>query len=51
MVFDRVQRGELSEQRFKADMDKFLEKDRDRAVFDLPPRSITQRPAPAEPKS
>ena len=51
MVFDRVQRGELSEQRFKADMDKFLEKDRDRAVFDLPPRSITQQPAPAEPKS
>ena len=39
MVLDRVQRGELSLQRFRADMDKFLEKDRDRAVFDLPPRS------------
>ena len=45
MVFDRVERGELTEQRFKADMDKFLEKDRDRAVFDLPPRSPAQQPA------
>ena len=39
MVLDRVQRGELSLQRFRADMDKFLEKDRDRALFELPPRS------------
>ena len=44
MVLDRLRRGDLPEQRFKADMDKFLEKDRDRAVFDLPPRSAKQKP-------
>ena len=49
MVFDRVERGELSEQRFKADMDKFLDKDRDRAVFDLPPR-LTAQETPTEQK-
>ena len=39
MVLDQVQRGECSEKRLKDGMDRFLEKDRDRAVFELPPRS------------
>ena len=53
MVLDRVQRGELPEQRFQADMDRFLEKDRDRAMFDLPPRPTTPQPTPTqtEPKT
>ena len=38
MTLDRVARGEVSEQRFLEDMDRFLDKDRDRAVFELPPR-------------
>ena len=41
MTLDRVARGEVSEQRFLEDMDRFLEKDRDRAVFDLPPRATS----------
>ena len=39
MVLDRVARGELKETLFKADMDRFLERDQDRALFDLPPRA------------
>ena len=39
MVLDRVARKELAEKLFKADMDRFLERDQDRALFDLPPRS------------
>ena len=38
MVLDRVARGDLTEQLFKADMDRFLERDQDRALFGLPPR-------------
>ena len=38
MVLDRVARGDLSEKLFKADMDRFLEREQDRALFDLPPR-------------
>ena len=38
MVLDRVARKDLSEKLFKADMDRFLERDQDRALFDLPPR-------------
>ena len=38
MVLDRVARGDLSEKLFKADMDRFLERDQDRALFDLPPK-------------
>ena len=41
MTLDRVARGEVSEQRFLEDMDRFLDKDRDRAVFELPPRSTS----------
>ena len=42
MVLDQVQRGEWPEERFLAALDKFLDKDRDRAVFDLPPRPAQQ---------
>ena len=51
MVLDRLRRGDLPEQRFKADMDRFLEKDRDRALFELPPRSITPTTAPVKAES
>ena len=39
MVLDRLARGELSEKLFLGDMDRFLERDQDRALFDLPPRA------------
>ena len=39
MVLDRVARGDLSEKLFKADMDRFLERDQDRALFGLPPKA------------
>ena len=38
MVLDRVARKELAEKLFLADMDRFLKRDQDRALFDLPPR-------------
>ena len=40
MVLDRVARKELSEKLFKADMDRFLEREQDRALFDLPPKML-----------
>ena len=46
LLLDQVQRGEWPEARFLAAMDKFLDKDRDRAVFDLPPRSTAQQTQP-----
>ena len=36
MVLDQVQRGEWPEKRLKGAMDRFLDKDRDRALFGLP---------------
>ena len=42
MVLDRVERGELSEKLFLGDMDRFLERDRERALFGLPPRPAKQ---------
>ena len=42
MALDRVARGEVSEQRFQADMDRFLDQPRDRALFGLPPRPLKQ---------
>ena len=38
MVLDRVERGEVAEERFKAAMGRFLE----RALFDLPPCSASE---------
>ena len=43
MVLDRVARKDLSEKLFKADMDRFLERDQDRALFGLPPRPANQK--------
>ena len=37
MVLDRVERGAVAEKLFLDDMDRFLERDKDRALFDLPP--------------
>ena len=39
MVLDRVARGEISEKLFLGDMDRFLERPQERALFDLPPRA------------
>ena len=39
MVLDRVAQGDLSEKLFKADMDRFLEREQDRALFELPPKA------------
>jgi len=44
MVLDRVARGEVTEKLFLDDMDRFLERDQDRALFDLPPRPPQQEP-------
>ena len=38
MVLDQVARGEWPEARFLAEMDRFLEREQDRALFGLPPR-------------
>ena len=46
LLLDQVKRGEWPEARFLAALDKFLDKDRDRAVFDLPPRSTAQQTQP-----
>ena len=45
MVLDRVARKDLSEKLFKADMDRFLERDQDRALFDLPRKTAETKPA------
>ena len=39
MVLDRIARGEVSETVVKADMDRFLDRPQERALFDLPPRT------------
>ena len=39
MIRARVKEGAWSEKRFLRAMDEFLERDRDREVFGLPPRS------------
>ena len=44
MVLDRVARKDLSEKLFKADMDRFLEREQDRALFELPKRPTKQKP-------
>ncbi len=41
MVLDRIARGVVTEKLVLADMDSFLERDQDRALFDLPPRSAS----------
>jgi len=44
MLRDRIARKDLSEKLFKADMDRFLDRDQDRVLFDLPPRSSKKEP-------
>ena len=39
MVLDQVQRGEWPEERLKVAMDRFLDREQDRALFGLTPRS------------
>lgn len=38
MVLDQVERGEWPEKRLKTAMDRFLDREQDRALFGLPPR-------------
>ena len=42
MVLDRIARGEVPETVVKADMDRFLERPQERALFDLPPRAAKE---------
>ena len=42
MLRDRMARKDLSEKLFKADMDRFLDRDQDRALFGLPKRSARE---------
>jgi len=42
MVLDRVEQGDLPEKLFLSDMDKFLTRDHERALFDLPPRAAKE---------
>ena len=44
MVLDRVEHGAVAEKLFRDDMDRFLERDKDRALFDLPPRAAKSTP-------
>lgn len=46
MLRDRMARGDLPEQLFRADMDRFLVHDRDRALFGLSPRQSSEQGAP-----
>ena len=39
-----VERGEWPTTRFKADMDSFLERDQERALFELPARPAIEKP-------
>ena len=40
MVLDQVQRGEWPEERLKAAMDRFLEREQERVLFRLLPRPL-----------
>ena len=42
MLRDRMARKDLSEKLFKADMDRFLYREQDRELFDLPPKPLTR---------
>ena len=43
MVLDRVARGVLTEQLFLRDMDEFLDRPHERALFELPPRQNREK--------
>lgn len=46
MVLDRVARGVLTEQLFLRDMDEFLDRPHERALFELPPRQNREKGDP-----
>ncbi len=46
MVLDRVARGVLTEQLFLRDMDEFLDRPHERALFELPPRHNREKGGP-----
>ena len=46
MVLDRVARGDLPEKLFLSDMDDFLERPHERALFELPPRQNREKGDP-----
>ena len=46
MVLDRVARGVLTEQLFLRDMDEFLDRPHERALFELPPRPNREKGDP-----
>lgn len=46
MVLDRVARGVLTEQLFLRDMDEFLKRDRDRALFGLSKQQDREKGVP-----
>ena len=46
MLKDRMARGEVPEKVILADMDKFLTRDHERALFGLPPRQNREKEGP-----
>ena len=42
MLLDRIERGKVPEKVVMADMDQFLTRDHERALFDLPPRAASE---------
>lgn len=47
MILDRVARGDWPAEQFQAALDRFLDRDQDRALFGLPPRQDREKGAPA----
>ena len=43
MLQDRIDRGKVPEKVVMADMDQFLTRDHERALFDLPPRQDNKK--------
>lgn len=46
LMFDWIARGEVTDTRFKDEMDRFLERDRDRALFGLPKQQEREKGVP-----
>ena len=44
MLLDSVEQGDFPEKLFLSHMDKFLTRDHERALFDLPPRAAKSQP-------
>lgn len=42
MTLDRIERGDLSKRQYLADMDRYLTRDRDRALLGLSPKPKTR---------